>query len=247
MKRIGNSSKSFYPGILKEYIIDSIFKSRYKSKVIYDDLDNLSIYIKGFCINSFNINMVFKEIFRHYENISFDVTEIKRIFHNKYAKEYLIKVNTVYKGAKWIIPIKLIGVADNFPVGIKDSVYLSKFKLEKDIMLVTQEENLAYTFYKIMKGIMFNNNLLLELYKINGNLKDKKNVSKAIENLYNSNKDSLVIKNIKDRIEQIRRNINYRSNWKYFTYRENIKIKYDDVMCVLDMIYVLLKGGVVNE
>ena len=98
-----------------------------------------------------------------------------------------------------------------------------------------------------MKGIMFNNNLLLELYKINGNLKDKKKVSKAIENLYNSNKDSLVIRNIKDRIEQIRRNINYRSNWKYFTYRENIKIKYDDVMCVLDMIYVLLKGGVVNE
>ena len=86
MKRIRNSSKSFYPGILKEYIIDSIFKSRYKSKVIYDDLDNLSMYIKGFCINSFNINMVFKEIFRHYENIGFDVTEIKRIFHNKYAK-----------------------------------------------------------------------------------------------------------------------------------------------------------------
>lgn len=72
-------------------------------------------------------------------------------------------------------------------------------------------------------------------------------ISKAIENLYNCNKDSLVIRNIKDRIEQIRRNINYRSNWKYFIYRENIKIKYDDVMCVLDMIYVLLKGGEVNE
>ena len=253
MKRIGNSSKSFYPGILKEYIIDSIFKSRYGSKVIYDDLDNLSMYIKGFCINSFNINMVFKEIFRHYENISFDVTEIKRIFHNKYAKEYLIKVNTVYKGAKWIIPIKLIGVADNFPVGIKDSVYLSRFKLEKDMEKVPDSQTVPTIdnnwehVQVIMKGIMFNNNLLLELYKINGNLKDKKKVSKAIENLYNSNKDSLVIRNIKDRIEQIRRNINYRSNWKYFTYRENIKIKYDDVMCVLDMIYVLLKGGVVNE
>lgn len=247
MKRISNSSKSFYPGILKEYIIDSIFKSRYGSKVIYDDLDNLSMYIKGFCINSFNINMVFKEIFRHYEGISFDVTEIKRIFHNKYAQEYLIKVNTVYKGAKWIIPIKLIGVADKFPIGIKDSVYLSKFKLEKDIMLVTEEEKLTYTFYKIMKGIMFNNNLLLELYKINRNIKDKKMISKAIKNLYNSNKDSLVISNIKDRIEQIRRNMDYRCNWKYFIYKENIKVKYDDVMCVLDMIYVLLKGGVVNE
>ena len=94
---------------------------------------------------------------------------------------------------------------------------------------------------------MFNNNLLLELYKINRNLKDKKMISKAIENLYNSNKDSLAIRNIKDRIEQIRRNMDYRSNWKYFTYRENIKVKYDDVMCVLDMIYVLLKGGEVNE
>lgn len=52
MKKISSSSKSFYPGILKEYLIESISKSRFKEKIVYEDLDNLSICIKGVMCNS---------------------------------------------------------------------------------------------------------------------------------------------------------------------------------------------------
>ena len=57
MKKISSSSKSFYPGILKEYLIESISKSRFKEKIVYEDLDNLSICIKGLCVTAYNVNL----------------------------------------------------------------------------------------------------------------------------------------------------------------------------------------------
>ena len=151
MKKISSSSKSFYPGILKEYLIESISKSRFKEKIVYEDLDNLSICIKGLCVTAYNVNKIFKEIFRYYEDIEFIVSEIKVYYQKNDYQEYLLKVCTNYKGAKWTIPIKVIGGFQDFPEGEEEIVYLPNSKDFIHILELKESEKIAYAFYKIME------------------------------------------------------------------------------------------------
>lgn len=242
MKKISSSSKSFYPGILKEYLIESISKSRFKEKIVYEDLDNLSICIKGLCVTAYNVNKIFKEIFRDYEDIEFIVSEIKVYYQKNDYQEYLLKVCTNYKGAKWTIPIKVIGGFQDFPEGEEEIVYLPNSKDFIHILELKESEKIAYAFYKIMENILFTNDILLKYYNLYYHRKiNKKKIVNEIVKLYENKNDTIKIPSMKNRIKLLKNNKAYEESWNNYRMRENVFIEYEDIIYFIHSIYLALR------
>ncbi len=247
MKRIRSSTKSFYPIILKEYLIDSISKSRFKNKIIYEDLENLSIYLKEMCVNTFNINKMFKEIFRHYKEITFKILDIKSFYQETFYQEYLVKIETTYKSAKWIIPIKVIKGFFNFPNGSSEIVYLSKFKRKQSIKEVTKIEKLVFDFYKIINNILVNNELLLNFYKLYIENITKKKISLTIKKFYESKKEEINFEQIDNNFKNLKINKKLKYNWDNYMKKEKLKIQYNDILCAIELILKKLRKDGINE
>lgn len=247
MKRIRSSTKSFYPIILKEYLIDSISKSRFKNKIIYEDLENLSIYLKEMCVNTFNINKMFKEIFRHYKEITFKILDIKNFYQETFYQEYLVKIETTYKSAKWVIPIKVIKGFSNFPNGSSEIVYLSKFKRKQSIEKVTKIEKLVFDFYKIINNILVNNELLLNFYKLYIENITKKKISLTIKKFYESKKEEINFEQIDNNFKNLKSNQKIKYNWVLYMKKENLEIQYNDILCAIELILKKLRKDGINE
>lgn len=247
MKRIRSSTKSFYPIILKEYLIDSISKSRFKNKIIYEDLENLSIYLKEMCVNTFNINKMFKEIFRHYKEITFKILDIKSFYQETFYQEYLVKIETTYKSAKWIIPIKVIKGFSKFPNGSSEIVYLSKFKRKQSIEEVTKIEKLVFDFYKIINNILVNNELLLNFYKLYIENITKKKISLTIKKFYESKKEEINFEQIDNNFKNLKSNQKIKYNWVLYMKKENLEIQYNDILCAIELILKKLRKDGINE
>ena len=241
MKRISDSSKSFYPGVLKEYFIDSIIKSRFKDKVVYDDLDNLTICIKGFCITMFNVNMFFKEIFRHYKLINFKVQEISILYHDNSYQEYLVKVGTTYKNVKWVLPIRIIGGFLYFPMGKQRKVYLSKFKNKVLINEITNVEKLTFAFYKIINNILVNNELLLKYYILFNKRISRKLMIETTMDFYQVKEESINMEKIKNRIKILKSDKRLRKSWHIYKEKNDVKTGYDDIRCAIELLWVSLR------
>lgn len=247
MKRIRSSTKSFYPMILKEYLIDSISKSRFKNKIIYEDLENLSIYLKEMCVNTFNINKMFKEIFRHYKEITFKILDIKIFYQESFYHEYLVKIETTYKSVKWIIPIKVIKGFSKFPNGSPEIVYLSKFKRKQSIEEVTKIEKLVFNFYKIINNILVNNELLLNFYKLYIESIPKKKISLMVKKLYESKKEEINFEQIDNNFKNLKSNKKLKYNWDNYMKKEKKEIQYNDILCALELILKKLRKDGINE
>lgn len=247
MKKIKNSTKSFYPTVLKEYLIDSISKSRFKNKVVYEDLTNLKIYLKEIYVNTFNVNKLFKEVFRHYKEIPFKILDIQIFYQESFYQEYLVKIETTYKNVRWIVPIKVIGGFYKFPSGVKEIVYLPKFKRKQAIEVITKFDKLAYIFYKIIKNILINNELLLEFYILSNKRISKKNILKSITNLYESKKEKINLEQMNNKIANLKYNKKLKYNWSTFMKKEELKISYNDILCALELILINLRKGDINE
>lgn len=247
MKRIRSSTKSFYPIILKEYLIDSISKSRFKNKIIYEDLENLSIYLKEMCVNTFNINKMFKEIFRHYKEITFKILDIKSFYQETFYQEYLVKIETTYKSAKWVIPIKVIKGFSNFPNGSSEIVYLSKFKRKQSIEKVTKIEKLVFDFYKIINNILVNNELLLNFYKLYIENITKKKISLMVKKLYESQKEEINFEQIDNNFKNLKITKKLKYNWDNYMKKENLEIQYNDILCAIELILKKLRKDGINE
>lgn len=240
MKRIRSSTKSFYPMILKEYLIDSISKSRFKNEIIYEDLENLSIYLKEICVNTFNINKMFKEIFRHYREITFKILDIKSFYQETFYQEYLVKIETTYKSAKWVIPIKV-------PNGSSEIVYLSKFKRKQSIEEVTKIEKLVFNFYKIINNILVNNELLLNFYKLYIENITKKKISSMVKKLYESKKEEINFEQIDNNFKNLKINKKLKYNWDLYMKKEKLEIQYNDILCAIELILKNLRKDGINE
>ena len=247
MKKIKSSTKSFYLTILKEYLIDSISKSRFKNKIIYEDLENLSIYLKEICVNTFNINKMFKEIFRHYKEITFKILDIKSFYHETFYQEYLVKIETTYKSAKWVIPIKVIKGFSKFPNGSSEIVYLSKFKRKQSIEEVTKIEKLVFNFYKIISNILVNNELLLNFYKLYIENIIKKKISLMVKKLYESKNEEINFEQIDNNFKNLKINKKLKYNWDLFMKKEKLEIQYNDILCAIELILKNLRKDGINE
>ncbi len=247
MKKIKSSTKSFYPTILKEYLIDSISKSRFKNKIIYEDLENLSIYLKEICVNTFNINKMFKEIFRHYREITFKILDIKSFYQETFYQEYLVKIETTYKSAKWVIPIKVIKGFSNFPNGSSEIVYLSKFKRKQSIEEVTKIEKLVFNFYKIINNILVNNELLLNFYKLYIENITKKKISSMVKKLYESKKEEINFEQIDNNFKNLKINKKLKYNWDLYMKKEKLEIQYNDILYAIELILKNLRKDGINE
>ena len=247
MKKIKNSTKSFYPTVLKEYLIDSISKSRFKNKIVYEDLTNLKIYLKEIYVNTFNVNKLFKEVFRHYKEIPFKILDIQIFYQESFYQEYLIKIETTYKNVKWIIPIKVIGGFSKFPIGVKEEVYLRKFKRKQEIEEITKSEKIAFSFYKIVKNILVNNELLLNFYILYIKRIPQKIILKSIINLYESKKEKINLEQISNKIENLKYNKKAKYNWNIYIKKEQLKINYNEIIYALELILKNLRKGGINE
>lgn len=247
MKKIKSSTKSFYPLLIKEYLIDSISKSRFKNEIIYEDLENLSIYLKEICVNTFNINKMFKEIFRHYREITFKILDIKSFYQETFYQEYLVKIETTYKSAKWVIPIKVIKGFSNFPNGSSEIVYLSKFKRKQSIEEVTKIEKLVFNFYKIINNILVNNELLLNFYKLYIENITKKKISSMVKKLYESKKEEINFEQIDNNFKNLKINKKLKYNWDLYMKKEKLEIQYNDILCAIELILKNLRKDGINE
>lgn len=247
MKKIKSSTKSFYPMIIKEYLIDSISKSRFKNEIIYEDLENLSIYLKEICVNTFNINKMFKEIFRHYREITFKILDIKIFYQETFYQEYLVKIETTYKSAKWVIPIKVIKGFSKFPNGSSEIVYLSKFKRKQSIEEVTKIEKLVFNFYKIINNILVNNELLLNFYKLYIENITKKKISLMVKKLYESKNEEINFEQIDNNFKNLKINKKLKYNWDLYMKKEKLEIQYNDILCAIELIFKNLRKDDINE
>lgn len=234
MKKITNSSKSFYPSILKEHFINLTSKSRYQANIIFKNLDNLAICIKDYRINMYTLNHMFKTIFLVNPKLNFKTSEIKVLISKSNYQCYLVSFSAIYRGTRWVVPVTVCRSTKHFPYGHFEEVLFPKLKMKKLILTYRNEELLADIYFRIVKNINLSCELLNDAYKLKQRISNKKIFRKNVMNLFKDNHDIYNKDKITSKLKSISNNQDLKAKWNKFKDEENIKVEYTDVLKYLE-------------
>lgn len=241
MKKITNSSKSFYPSILKEHFITLILKSRYQANIIFKDLDNLALCIKGYRINMYTLNQIFKTILLVNPKLNFKISEIKTITQKNNYQCFLVSLSTIYRGNRWIVPITIYPSVKYFPNGHYEEVVFPKLKMKKIINTYRNEEILADYFYRIIKNVNVSSELLYDCYKMKSHISSKFLFKKNLINIYKSKKEDFDPIKIESKIKALKNIRILQTKWNDFKDKEKLKIEYKTIFKYLETLTSYLK------
>lgn len=242
MKEKSFGSDCIYPSIFKDYFLEAIYESGYKDKVVYKDLDNLSINLYDIKVNMYSINIFLGTIFKHYKKAKFNVLQVKKIYHTKDYQLYNVKIAISYKCSKWLMNLN-VGNALNKSTDKKDESYILKgIKRKISIKLYTQEERLADLFYRITNNLYTKASDLYNLYILYYGDINVYDLGAALENLYKCISNNIDFDTINKKIIKLNFSKSLKGKWIIFkNMNDNINIEYEDIMCSLYLILLKFK------
>lgn len=242
MKEKAFGSECVYPSIFNDYFLEAIYESGYKDKVIYKDLDNLSINLLNVKVNMYSVNIFLSTIFKHYKKVKFSVLQVKKEYHTNYYQLYNAKIAINYKGVKWLMNLNVCNAVEGFLIGAYQTYTLKNLKKKIMFKQYKREELLVDLFYRIINNLSVNARELYNLYLLYYDNINFHDLGISLENIFkvfckNINCDSIAYK-----INKLRNNRTLKNKWILFkTINENINIEYEDIMCAIYLIYLKLK------
>lgn len=238
MKKGSFGSNCVYPSIFKEYFLEAINESGYKDKVVYKDLENLSINLIDIKVNMYSVNMFLGTIFRHYKKVKYSVLQVRRIYHTNFYQLYNAKISIDFKGSKWLMDLNVGNTLKEFPLGLTKYYTLNGLMKKIEIKYYRQEEKLADLFYRITNNLNINAIELYNLYLIYYSNINVHDLGIALENLYHNVDCDIINK----KITRLSSSRNLKNKWLMFkAINEGINIEYEDIMCCLYLILLKLK------
>lgn len=227
-----------YPSIFKAYLMEAINASDFKDNIVYKDLDNLSLGIMKMNVNMFNLNRMFKTIFRSYKRAKFGILDLKTLHYKNNYQLYSMKVVITYRTSKWIMSIT---ISDEYEEGLyKQNRYINDLKKSMDLYMYDKYDLYVDAYYRIVNNIHNNFISLYNFYKNYIKFKDKR--------LFISKLYCLYLKREKDiNLDYVEKNISRLYNqtiirkWKSYAYLNDYYLEYEEIIKVLREVNNLLK------
>lgn len=243
MKGKSFGSNCVCPSIFKEYFLEATNESGYKNKVVYKDLDNLSLNLSCIKVNMYSVNIFLSNVFKHYKKVKFNVLQVRKIYHVKDYQLYHAKISINYKGSMWIMDLNVGNTLSNFPNKRKEIYLLPNLKRKVEIYTYSKEEKIADLFYQITNNLNVNAIDLYNLYLLYYSKINTSDLGMALENLYKNLFDNIDCDFINSKINSLSANKKQKGKWLLFKHvNSDIKIEYEDVICCLYLILLKLKG-----
>ena len=242
MKEKAFGSDCVYPSIFKDYFLEAIYESGYQSKVIYKDLENLSINLVDVKINMYSVNIFLGTIFKHYKKVKFNVLQVKKIYYTNDYQLYNAKIAINYKGSKWLMNLEVGNTLKKFPIGGYQEHILKNLKKKVVFRAYKEEEKLADLFYRVINNLGLNATILHNLYLIYYSNINSNDLGLALENIYKSIYDVIDYEEVNNRISKLSNNKTLKNKWTiYKSINDSIDIEYEDITCCLYLIFLELK------
>lgn len=242
VKRKSFGSNCVYPSIFKDYFLEAINESGYQNRVVYKDLDNLSLNLKDIKVNMYSVNIFLTNIFKHYKKVRFNVLQVKKIYHVKESQLYNAKISISYKGSMWLMELNVGNTLSLFPVFKKKRYTLPILKKAIDIYMYSKEEQITDLYYRIINNLNANAIDLYNLYLLYYSKINESDLGIALENLFLSLNECIDCTDINKKINLLTFNKKLRDKWVIFKYmNNNISVDYEDIMSLLYLILLKLK------
>ena len=242
MKGKSFGSNCVYPSIFKDYFLEAINQSGYQNKIIYKDLNDISINLLDMKVNMYSVNIILGTIFRHYKKVKFNVLQVKKIYHVKEYQLYNVKISINFKGLKYLMNLYVGNTLKNFPSRKKIVYFMPTLKKNIEIYTYTKEEILADLFYQITNNLNINAINLYNLYLMFNDNINTSDLKIALKRLYLSIFDNIDINFINKGILNIKNNKKLYEKWLIFkNINPSISILYEDIIKILYLIALKLK------
>lgn len=227
-----------YPSIFKAYLMEAINQTDFKDNIVYKDLDNLSLGIMNMTVNMYNINRMFKTIFRSYKRAKFGILDLRTRYYKNNYQLYAMKVVVTYRTSKWIMSITL---SDEHEEGLyKQKYYSNDLKRSMNLYMYDKYDLYADAYYRIVNNVNNNFSSLYDFYKNYMKFKDKRLFISKLYTVYLKREKELNLDYIEKNIARLY-NQTIIKKWKSYAYLNDYYLEYEEIIKVLKEVNNLLK------